>query len=587
MKLDVLQLVDRIVDLIGQYRIQGENDRFAEAGRNVLREQIARFVIRAAPIQFILPGFPCKSPNKTAKSFGSLPDFGEAMAIRHLDGLCGQIKHLYGPGCELTILSDGATFADLVGVSEAEKMAYCQRLRELTVTEFIRWADLSDLLDKSLPDADMVTHLTGQANGELAALDRFKEGVSRNLTLSSTHDKLCGYLYNDVRPERLSGVDHDTFMAALSENAYTMMLRGQALSVEIAKRYPQHIRLSVHEYDNSGDKLSIGLFPGANQATVPWHSVPLRKQDQTVQLVPHALIDKSRSVLVTYKSQNWLYLQVDDPVLLQFRYRLVKAPSFGLEIEDPSQIGLHHFKPAFLTGLAQTFGFVLFRNAQFSQQIELTAFAERFGDVYHWQFGAVQVVKPKDRPDGFVHSIEKLPLHWDLSMLPAGSPHVAANPNFSAKQFLLYCKVPPAVGEGQTTMVDCRTAMRLAGVDTISQWRQVTLTYDTKLTYFGGTPRSYKLIQPHPETGEPVFRYQEGSESDLQKFTVTAEGMPQIEIDALIDRLNSLCYDPRCLLAHDWQANDLLLVDNLHTLHGRLPMSWKSKARELWRVQMI
>ncbi|QKO12761.1 hypothetical protein HAT91_01103 [Dickeya solani] len=107
------------------------------------------------------------------------------------------------------------------------------------------------------------------------------------------------------------------------------------------------------------------------------------------------------------------------------------------------------------------------------------------------------------------------------------------------------------------------------------------------MTYFGGKPRTYPLVYAHPKTGKKAFRYQEGSDSDLQKFTVEVEGVSGQESQAFIGELDRLVYDERCMIAHDWDQGDLLIIDNWQTLHGRLPMTEASRGRELWRVQVF
>ncbi|WP_137936778.1 L-tyrosine/L-tryptophan isonitrile synthase family protein [Chitinivorax sp. B] len=573
MNMQDLRLVEHIVALLNQYRVPAEQDRFETIGRTLLTDQVVGFVNRSAPLLFILPGFPCKSPNKTAKSFGTLPDLGEALAIQYLDAMCAQIKRLYPPGIELTILSDGTTFADLVDVSEADKNAYRARLRDLAVTEFIRWADLGDLLEQTLPDADMVKLLTRQANGKPGSLARFKDEVAANETLSATHDKLCGYLYNDVRVARLNEGNQDAFMAQLAENAYAMMFRGRALSAHIERRYPQHIRLSVHQYDNSGPKFTVSLFKGATRVMLPWHSVPQRDLNGGFRLLPHAQINRELCVQATYQGQPWCYLQVDDPLLTQFSYRIIKAPRFGLEIINTTQLSLAMFNVTFLTGLAQDFGFVLFRNARFDDAAALITLSERFTGIDQRQIG--EAVKAQDKLNGLTQATRQVP-----------SADVAGHPSLTARQIFLYCKAPLATDAGQTALVDSHTVLRLAGEATTTQWRDIALTYDTGLTHADGSSLTHPLIQTHPNTGELILRYQKTSKSAFQKFTVTAQGLDQVGTDMLIDKLNTLCHDPRCRLVHEWQANDLLLIDNLCTLHDQLPLPEQSDMQTFWRVQI-
>jgi pyoverdine/dityrosine biosynthesis protein Dit1 len=67
-------------------------------------------VERKEPIRMLLPGFPFKSPNTKDKVLGVLPDLGEELALKHLDGLCEKIKDIYEYGAECHITSDGLVY---------------------------------------------------------------------------------------------------------------------------------------------------------------------------------------------------------------------------------------------------------------------------------------------------------------------------------------------------------------------------------------------------------------------------------------------------------------------------------------------
>lgn len=67
-------------------------------------------VSRGEPIKMLLPGFPFKSPNSRDKVLGKLPDLGEELALKHLNGLCENIKAVYEHGAEIHITSDGLVY---------------------------------------------------------------------------------------------------------------------------------------------------------------------------------------------------------------------------------------------------------------------------------------------------------------------------------------------------------------------------------------------------------------------------------------------------------------------------------------------
>jgi hypothetical protein len=62
------------------------------------------------PVRLLLPGFPFKSPNAKDKVLGALPDFGEELALSHLNGLCDNIARVYEHGAEVHICSDGLVY---------------------------------------------------------------------------------------------------------------------------------------------------------------------------------------------------------------------------------------------------------------------------------------------------------------------------------------------------------------------------------------------------------------------------------------------------------------------------------------------
>jgi pyoverdine/dityrosine biosynthesis protein Dit1 len=66
------------------------------------------------PIKLVLPAFPAKSPNRVDKVLGHLPDFGEELALAHLDGLCKAIGEVYRPGAEIFIASDGIVYSGML-----------------------------------------------------------------------------------------------------------------------------------------------------------------------------------------------------------------------------------------------------------------------------------------------------------------------------------------------------------------------------------------------------------------------------------------------------------------------------------------
>lgn len=72
----------------------------------IVEEQVKR----REPIRMILPAFPFKSPNARDKDLGTMPDFGEELALAHLNGLCENVARVYTPGADVYISSDGLVY---------------------------------------------------------------------------------------------------------------------------------------------------------------------------------------------------------------------------------------------------------------------------------------------------------------------------------------------------------------------------------------------------------------------------------------------------------------------------------------------
>ncbi len=293
-----------IINLFKSYLILGEDDKFEKTGRDFLYSKLHQFIENNEKIQFILPGFPCKSPNKVDKTFGILPDMGEVLALEHLDNMCEDISTLHDVGCEVTILSDGTTFSDIVCVPEKEKNDYKCSLRNHVVMKNIKWADLSTFFDKTMSDDEARKQLIKQANLKYQTLEKFIAKVKKDDNLTAIHDKWCSCLYNDVRIEQVGVDNRDDFLKSIGQKAYEVMYRTQALTASIDRTYPTHIRLSVHQYNNSGPKFTIGLTAGAQRSDVPWHNVPLRLKDGGFKYVPRAQVKEASTALATFQKKT-------------------------------------------------------------------------------------------------------------------------------------------------------------------------------------------------------------------------------------------------------------------------------------------
>lgn len=219
--------IKAVSDVLAGYLLKDGDDRFETAGRANLAISLACFYDQQAPVRLVLPGFPCKSPNARDQTFGVLPDYGETMAIERLDQLGQEIAALHAPGCVVSILSDGTTFNDIVGVPDEVRRTYNQALRELCTTHTINWVSMEDLFPQaSSADAVRAT-LIKQARLPWKSVEALIEQSRHDETLSHAHDKLCSHLYNDLRLCREAGQSEDEHLLQIGYKAYQMMFRGR------------------------------------------------------------------------------------------------------------------------------------------------------------------------------------------------------------------------------------------------------------------------------------------------------------------------------------------------------------------------
>lgn len=99
----------KILRIIEQYGLNYERTG-AWDGFEAFLPIVLGQVTRGESIKMLLPGFPFKSPNSRDKVLSNLPDLGEELALKHLNGLCENIKAVYEHGAEVHITSDGLVY---------------------------------------------------------------------------------------------------------------------------------------------------------------------------------------------------------------------------------------------------------------------------------------------------------------------------------------------------------------------------------------------------------------------------------------------------------------------------------------------
>ncbi|SEP53104.1 L-tyrosine/L-tryptophan isonitrile synthase family protein [Amycolatopsis saalfeldensis] len=254
--------------------------------------QLGGFIGTDRPILFTLPGFPCKSPNP-AKVLGRLPDEGERLALRFLDGLCERVRQVHPPGARLLICSDGHVFGDLIGVPDEHIDAYAAEIRAIITRERLGNLTTFDLRDVfgELSCAEKrrrVDELYAPALTELRAQVHSDDHMRR------LYRGVTKFLFEDS-----AGFDgsRSALQRSCRVRAYGVLRRSTAWGRVIAEHHPGSVRLSIHPQPIGSAKFGIRLLDAPDLWTTPWHSCALRHRDGTVELLPRARAEQLGTVV--------------------------------------------------------------------------------------------------------------------------------------------------------------------------------------------------------------------------------------------------------------------------------------------------
>lgn len=210
---------------------------------------------------------------------------------------------------------------------------------------------------------------------------------------------------------------------------------------------------------------------------------------------------------------------------------------------------------------------------------ELARYAESWGQVFTWSFGAVLELVEHERPADHVFDNTAVTFHWD-------GMFVEQIPEFQ----IFHCVSALADEQGgRTIFCDTTRVLTRACPATRTLWAGLTLTYRVaKESHYGGTATS-PLVVEHPNCGFPTMRYLEPVPDDidyLNRPRVEFHDVPAEHVAGIEQQLRDALYDPDHCYAHTWQAGDVVVADNYTLLHGREPYASEC-GRHLRRVHVL
>ena len=359
-----LQIVEILETKLFSIRPESQGDLYYQCGRDVLLRQVRTCLEEHRPIQFLLPAFPCKSPN-LEKVAGTLPDAAEFYALGHLNGICEEIDAIHQYGCEFVIWNDGRVFGDLVGVSNEEISTYEDVLQYFSSSMIhVQWDNMNNYVE----NGDLLIEKYGSSTFDFQQwLHKSESNHQQFIHLRKFMETDSGKRHNR---KNLSRRQLQNQMSAVAEQ---MIKRNEALANLLKSNYPKHIRLSIHQHLNNGEKFTIGLFrENSGQADTqsflrtPWHNVLVITRDGHKTLLPHKKVHlQSEYLPIMYKDQIWCYVQLPSALLSSTLKLSLLNDSLhcGLSIDLAGEVSLAELDAQWMKMLMEIFGIVVFRQS--------------------------------------------------------------------------------------------------------------------------------------------------------------------------------------------------------------------------------
>jgi pyoverdine/dityrosine biosynthesis protein Dit1 len=272
---------DKFLDVFQDFRMPSDlMDQYQTEGKKKLGEKIQPFLVNNEPIRFVMLGFPFKSTNDRDKVLGKLPDMGEQLTLETFSKFNEKVKQVYAPGVDITIVSDGYIFNDLLGETDGTVHQYKEISMDMgkNANAPMTWYDLGDFYSGK----DLSTKRE-------KVMNQFSLTPEELQTLILT-DRDTNYLYVSMIKFMTEELANRPFPSnsqrqkAAKRLVREMMMRNEAYSNLVRKEFHDHVRLSMHKSINNGNKYSFQLIPGKHATHSAWHSAIFEHGDEHITL---------------------------------------------------------------------------------------------------------------------------------------------------------------------------------------------------------------------------------------------------------------------------------------------------------------
>ncbi|KAI1749580.1 Clavaminate synthase-like protein [Xylaria castorea] len=590
--------------VLNRYRIEYKHDKEIPQSIKFSQTQIQTALEKNKAIQLVIPAFPFKSPNRTEKVLGALPDEAERVALLHLNGLCLAIKDAAECDAYLTIVSDGITYNDILEVPDQEVWRYGQHLRQLAEDsgcQYIRFSRICDLvgtehasenlteemyLDK-VPEFRRLLEANGPADFDVV------DAIANDLDILKTYRGYRKFLETDLTR---NGRSKSQQGRQIGEVAKAMITRGKAFAAIISSKYSDFVRLSIHPSQDT-NKVSIATLPQDNQAVAtPWHGALVRGLNGSISIAHAATVPAFTHDLIydtdgrpSYFRErsdafDWQNMNVTFEYLYPCGIVVKPAPGYQyplsmLDMQKVRKLAIA-CSPVVLRGFSNT------KNEQ-----EFVAKAWHLGPVVPFRGHTIEVVRNeanKDPKSNNVSSAEAMPMHYDgifVTKMVKDEATGIEKRIITAPHFQYFVSQSAAqLGDGYTLFTSSDLFVRhLPRNNPIEKLEKLKWTCGTH-GFFASTLDDMDLVVKHPTKNTPCIRWHESWPQWKTNF-----GRTDVSIDndrgsqKVVDLVNSLAYDRRVCLRFAWQEGDVLVNDNISMLHTRTSFSTEHP-RELWRI---
>jgi pyoverdine/dityrosine biosynthesis protein Dit1 len=265
----------KILDIFQGFRMPPTPiDQYEVLGKLALDAKMTKFTDNNQPIKFVMLGYPMKSPNNRDKVIGVLPDAAEEASFSNFKRFADEIRKVYSPGVQISIVSDGFMFNDIMQVQDNTVHEYNEMSMDIAKQAPINWFQLTDFYNTgySLHSVrEKVVEqwgITPEILEQRILMDPDVNFLYRGMIKFMTQDLAIRNFPSNTQLQKQAKIV-----------AREMMLRNEAYSKLIATEFTDSIRLSMHPSVNNGTKFSFQLIPSPKAWTSPWHCALLMEKD--------------------------------------------------------------------------------------------------------------------------------------------------------------------------------------------------------------------------------------------------------------------------------------------------------------------